>query len=145
MILVRRRRAARLAAAVLASGLVAAGAIATAGPSVADDSAANQSGAKATLSGLRTYDQAVIHEHGRDQKVGAGLFEMGIDGGGNIQTYCIDIHNPTQPKASTTEALERVLAREQRRRGQDPLDPAALLPAGERPRRARRRRPTPAP
>src|SRR4051812_45463832 len=104
MISVRRRGAARLAAAVLASGLVAAGAIATAGPAVADDATPHQGGATATLGGLKTSDLAVIHqEGGQDQKVGAGLFEMTVDGGGTLQTYCIDIHNPTQRQAQYQE------------------------------------------
>ncbi|MER5971408.1 Cys-Gln thioester bond-forming surface protein [Streptomyces sp. NPDC002055] len=104
MISVRRRGAARLAVAVLASGLVAAGAIAGAGPAVADDAVPNQGGATATLGGLKTADQAVIHqEDGEDQQVGAGLFEMTVDGGGTLQTYCIDIHNPTQRQAQYQE------------------------------------------
>ncbi|WP_432095399.1 Cys-Gln thioester bond-forming surface protein [Streptomyces sp. bgisy100] len=99
-----RRRAARLAVAVLASGLVATGAIAGAGPAVADDAVPNQGGATATLGGLKTADQAVIHqEDGEDQQVGAGLFEMTVDGGGTLQTYCIDIHNPTQRQAQYQE------------------------------------------
>ncbi|MGP3980026.1 LAETG motif-containing sortase-dependent surface protein [Streptomyces sp. KR80] len=104
MISVRRRGSARLVAAVLASGLFAAGAIAAAGPAVADDTVPNQGGATATLDGLKTFHQAVIsHEGGKKQKVGAGLFEMTVDGGGTLQTYCIDIHNPTQKKAKYQE------------------------------------------
>ncbi|MFJ4637108.1 LAETG motif-containing sortase-dependent surface protein [Streptomyces hygroscopicus] len=103
MISVRRRGAARLAAAVLASGLVAAGAIATAGTAAADDVPPGQGGATATLSGLKTFDKAVIHDNGKDQQVGAGLFEMSVDNGGSIQTYCIDLHNPTQSKAKYEE------------------------------------------
>lgn len=103
MISLKRRGAARLAAAVLASGLVAAGAIATAGPAAADDAPPAHSGATATLGGLKTFDQAVIHDGGRDQKIGAGLFEMTVDDGGTLQTYCIDIHNPTQQQAKYQE------------------------------------------
>ncbi|WP_062008607.1 LAETG motif-containing sortase-dependent surface protein [Streptomyces hygroscopicus] len=103
MISVRRRGTARLAAAVLASGLVAAGAIATAGTAAADDVPPGQGGATATLSGLKTFDKAVIHDNGKDQQVGAGLFEMSVDNGGSIQTYCIDLHNPTQSKAKYEE------------------------------------------
>ncbi|MEU6119485.1 Cys-Gln thioester bond-forming surface protein [Streptomyces sp. NPDC047117] len=103
MISVKRRGAARLAAAVLASGLAAAGAIATAGPAVADDAPPAHSGVTATLGGLKVYDQAVIHDNGRDQKIGAGLFEMAVDKGGALQTYCIDIHNPTQNQAKYQE------------------------------------------
>ncbi|MEU2207939.1 LAETG motif-containing sortase-dependent surface protein [Streptomyces hygroscopicus] len=103
MISVRRRGTARLAAVVLASGLVAAGAIATAGTAAADDVPPGQGGATATLSGLKTFDKAVIHDNGKDQQVGAGLFEMSVDNGGSIQTYCIDLHNPTQSKAKYEE------------------------------------------
>ncbi|MDX3224173.1 Cys-Gln thioester bond-forming surface protein [Streptomyces sp. ME19-01-6] len=103
MISVKRRGSARLAVAVLASGLVAAGAIVTAGTAAADEAPPSQGGATATLSGLKTFDQAVIHDKGKDQRVGAGLFEMSVDNGGTIQTYCIDLHNPTQGKAKYEE------------------------------------------
>jgi TQXA domain-containing protein/LPXTG-motif cell wall-anchored protein len=102
MISVKRRGAARLVAAVLASGLVAVGAIAGAGTAAADDASPGHGGATATLSGLKTFDKAVIHDKG-DQEVGAGLFEMAVDNGGSIQTYCIDLHNPTQSKAKYEE------------------------------------------
>ncbi|OPF73919.1 TQXA domain-containing protein [Streptomyces antioxidans] len=103
MISVRRRGAARLAAAVLASGLVAAGAMVTAGTAAADDAPPSRGGATATLGGLKTFDKAIIHDNGKDQQVGAGLFEMSVDNGGSIQTYCIDLHNPTQSKAKYEE------------------------------------------
>ncbi|MDF3291268.1 Cys-Gln thioester bond-forming surface protein [Streptomyces silvisoli] len=103
MFTVGRRRTARLAAAVLASGLVAAGSIIGAGSAVADGSAPAAGGATATLGNLKTYDSATIHENGHDQRVGAGLFEMSVDGGGSLQTYCIDIHNPTQDSAKYQE------------------------------------------
>ncbi|MCB5911045.1 thioester domain-containing protein [Streptomyces pinistramenti] len=99
----KRRGAARLAAAVMASGLVAAGAIATAGPAAADDTTSAHGGATATLGGLKVYDQAVVHGQGGDQRLGAGLFEMSVDNGGTLQTYCIDIHNPTQQQAKYQE------------------------------------------
>ncbi|MFH8405045.1 LAETG motif-containing sortase-dependent surface protein [Streptomyces sp. NPDC018019] len=103
MISVKRRGAARLAAAVLASGLVAAGAIATAGPAAADDATPAHGGASATLDGLKTYGQAVLHANGHDQQMGAGLFEMKVDNGGTLQTYCIDISTPTQQQARYQE------------------------------------------
>ena len=103
MISVRRRGVSRLAAAIVASGLIAAGAIATAGPAAADEPVPGHSGAKAVLNGLKTYDGAVIHDGGDELKVSAGLFEMNVDNGGTIQTYCIDIHNPTQNKAQYEE------------------------------------------
>ncbi|MFC5250954.1 LAETG motif-containing sortase-dependent surface protein [Streptomyces nigrescens] len=103
MLSIKRRGAARLAAAVVASGLVAAGAIATAGPAAADETTPSHGGATATLGGLKTFDQAVVHNDGGDQRVGAGLFEMAVDNGGTLQTYCIDIHNPTQQQAKYQE------------------------------------------
>ncbi|MFF7921968.1 Cys-Gln thioester bond-forming surface protein [Streptomyces mirabilis] len=99
----RRRGAARLAAATLVSGLVAAGALATAGAATADDAPRSQGGATATIGGLKTYGAAVVHDHGVDQQVSAGLFEMSVDGGGMLQTYCIDLHNPTQRDAQYQE------------------------------------------
>ncbi|WP_425574989.1 Cys-Gln thioester bond-forming surface protein [Streptomyces durmitorensis] len=99
----RRRGAARLAAVTLATGAVAAGAIATAGPAVAEEVPQHRGGAVATLGGLQTYDQAVIRDNGASQQVPAGLFEMSVDGGGTLQTYCIDIQNPTQKDAKYQE------------------------------------------
>ncbi|MFE4817587.1 Cys-Gln thioester bond-forming surface protein [Streptomyces sp. NPDC056704] len=99
----RRRGAARLAAATLVSGLVAAGALATAGAAAADDAPQSQGGATATIGGLKTYGAAMVHDHGVDQQVSAGLFEMSVDGGGMLQTYCIDLHNPTQRDAQYQE------------------------------------------
>jgi TQXA domain-containing protein/LPXTG-motif cell wall-anchored protein len=103
MISVRRRGIARLAAAVLASGLVAAGAMVGAGPAAAADTAPSRGGATAVLGGLKIFDQAVIDPDGKKQAVGAGLFEMSVDNGGTLQTYCIDINNPTQPQAKYEE------------------------------------------
>ncbi|MFI6350186.1 Cys-Gln thioester bond-forming surface protein [Streptomyces sp. NPDC050560] len=87
----------------MVSGLVAAGAFATSGVAVADDAPQQQGGATATLGGLKTYGDAVIHDHGKNEKVSAGLFEMSVDNGGTLQTYCIDIHNPTQKDAKYQE------------------------------------------
>ena len=98
-----RRGAARLAAATLVSGLVAAGALAGAGSAAADETAQSQGGATATIGALKTYGAAVIHDAGGDQEVSAGLFEMSVDGGGTLQTYCVDIHNPTQRDAKYRE------------------------------------------
>lgn len=100
----RRRGAARLAAAALVSGLVAAGTLAGAGAAVADEAPQSQAGATATIGGLKTYGAAVVHDNGVDQQVSAGLFEMSVDGGGMLQTYCIDLHNPTQRDAQYQEA-----------------------------------------
>ncbi|MFE6662797.1 LAETG motif-containing sortase-dependent surface protein [Streptomyces sp. NPDC057697] len=99
----RRRGIARLAASVVASGLVMAGALAGAGNAVADETPQHQGGAAAVLDGLKTFDRAVLHTNGRDQQLPAGLFEMTVDGGGKLKTYCIDIHNPTQDQAKYLE------------------------------------------
>ncbi|MFI9104363.1 LAETG motif-containing sortase-dependent surface protein [Streptomyces fildesensis] len=98
MFKIQRRSAARLAAAGLATGLLAAGAISGAGAAFADG------GATAVLGGLQAdkSDGVVIHEGGKDKAVNAGLFTMDV-GGGTIQTYCIDIHNPTQKHAKYQE------------------------------------------
>ncbi|MFJ7252708.1 LAETG motif-containing sortase-dependent surface protein [Streptomyces sp. NPDC098085] len=99
----RRRGMARLAASVMASGLVMAGALVGAGSAVADEAPQHQGGAAAVLDGLKTYDRAVLHSGGRNQELPAGLFEMTVDGGGKLKTYCIDIHNPTQDQAKYLE------------------------------------------
>ncbi|WP_406445314.1 Cys-Gln thioester bond-forming surface protein [Streptomyces sp. NBC_01613] len=99
----RRRGAARLAAATLVSGLVAVGVLAGSGTAGAEETTQSQGGATATIGGLKTYGAAVIHEDSGDQQVSAGLFEMSVDGGGTLQTYCIDIHNPTQRDAKYQE------------------------------------------
>ncbi|MFF3734326.1 LAETG motif-containing sortase-dependent surface protein [Streptomyces sp. NPDC002476] len=94
---------ARLAASVVASGLVMAGAFVGAGSAVADEAPQHQGGAAAVLDGLKTYDRAVLHAGGRNQQLPAGVFEMTVDGGGKLKTYCIDIHNPTQDRAKYLE------------------------------------------
>ncbi|MEU3653179.1 LAETG motif-containing sortase-dependent surface protein [Streptomyces sp. NPDC032161] len=94
---------ARLAASVVASGLVMAGAFVGAGSAVADEAPQHQGGAAAVLDGLKTYDRAVLHAGGRNQQLPAGVFEMTVDGGGKLKTYCIDIHNPTQNRAKYLE------------------------------------------
>jgi TQXA domain-containing protein len=93
----------RLAAAAVVSGLVAAGALTAAGPAAADATARSQGGATATMGGLKTYGTAVVHGAEGDQEVSAGLFEMSVDGGGTLQTYCVDLHNPTQKDAQYHE------------------------------------------
>ncbi|MFJ8081217.1 TQXA domain-containing protein [Streptomyces sp. NPDC096205] len=100
----RRGAARRLAAATLVSGLVAAGALVGAGPATAEDAAVRgQGGAVATMDGLETYGTAVIHGEDGDQEVPAGLFEMSVEGGGTLQTYCVDLYNPTQREAKYRE------------------------------------------
>jgi TQXA domain-containing protein/LPXTG-motif cell wall-anchored protein len=99
----RRRGVARLAAATLVSGLVAAGLLATADVAAADGTPESEGGATATIGGLKTFGAAVIHDGGTDEQVPAGLFEMSVDNGGTLQTYCVDIHNPTQRGAKYHE------------------------------------------
>ncbi|MFC9290235.1 TQXA domain-containing protein, partial [Streptomyces sp. NPDC057052] len=99
----RGRGAARLAAGTLVSGLVAAGVLAAAGPAAAETAAQTQGGATATIGGLKTYGAAVLHDESGDQEVSAGLFEMSVEGGGTLQTYCVDLHNPTQKDAKYQE------------------------------------------
>ncbi len=100
---IRSRGAARLAAVSAATGLVAAGAVAAAGAAAAEEAPQHRGGATATLGGLQTYGQAVVREGGSSQQVPAGLFEMSVEGGGTLQTYCVDIHNPTQNDAKYQE------------------------------------------
>jgi TQXA domain-containing protein len=101
---VRGRGAARLAAVTFVSGLLAAGAtVAVAGTASADGAAQNQRGATATMGGLKTYGDAVIHDTDGDLQVPAGLFEMSVEGGGTLQTYCVDLYNPTQKDAKYHE------------------------------------------
>ncbi|MFC7305462.1 Cys-Gln thioester bond-forming surface protein [Streptomyces monticola] len=100
---VRRRGTARRAVVALVASLAAAGTTIGASPAAADEVPQHQGGATATLGGLKTYGQAVIREDGEEQRVSAGLFEMAVDDGGMLQTYCIDIHNPTQKDAKYQE------------------------------------------
>jgi TQXA domain-containing protein len=95
----RGRGVVRLAAGTLVSGLAVAGVVATASPAAAVGTARDQGGATATIGGLKTYGAAVIHAESGDQEISAGLFEMSVEGGGTLQTYCVDLHNPTQKDA----------------------------------------------
>lgn len=97
------RLSARLAAVTLVSGLVTAGALAGAGSAVAEEGTRGEGGATATIGGLKTYGDAVIHGADGDRQVSAGLFEMSVEGGGMLQTYCVDIDNPTQKDARYQE------------------------------------------
>lgn len=81
------------------SGLVAAGVLAAAGTAVAGETPQGPGGATATITGLKTHGTAVIREKGEEQQVSAGLFEMSVEGGGMLQTYCVDLYNPTQQDA----------------------------------------------
>ncbi|WP_416974331.1 Cys-Gln thioester bond-forming surface protein [Streptomyces sp. 4F14] len=102
----RGRAAVRLTALTLASGLAAAGILAGAGQATAATGAGAQAqgGATATIGGLKVYGAAVLHEESGDQEIPAGLFEMSVDGGGTLQTYCVDVYNPTQKDAKYHES-----------------------------------------
>ncbi|MFF9685725.1 Cys-Gln thioester bond-forming surface protein [Streptomyces sp. NPDC014623] len=105
----RGRGLVRAAAAVLAGGLVAAGTLVGATSAAADEAGLHQGGATAVLDGLKTYDSAVLRTGGEGgeanttQELPAGLFELDVEGGGQLKTYCIDIHNPTQDRAKYLE------------------------------------------
>ncbi|WP_320782749.1 TQXA domain-containing protein [Streptomyces sp. CRN 30] len=100
-----RRGAARLAASTLVSALAATAVVTGAGRAAAEETAPQgQGGATATMDGLKTYGTAVIHDDETgDQEVSAGLFEMSVEGGGMLQTYCVDLLNPTQKDAKYHE------------------------------------------
>ncbi|GGX10065.1 TQXA domain-containing protein [Streptomyces malachitofuscus] len=105
----RGRGSARLAAGTLVSGLVATTVLAGAATAAADGDGGTapghtgHSGAAATIAGLKTFGAAVIHGADGDQQLSAGLFEMSVEGGGMLQTYCVDIHTPTQKDAKYHE------------------------------------------
>ncbi|WP_337463069.1 thioester domain-containing protein [Streptomyces sp. AA1529] len=88
--------AGQAAAAPATAGAGAGGAFADGGPE-------QRSGAVATLDGLRTHGRAVVAADGERQTVGAGLFEMSVDGGGTLQTYGLDVLNPTQEQSRYAE------------------------------------------
>lgn len=104
-----RRSAARLAAAGIATGLLAAGAIAGAGAAVAapnDGTTPSATGATAVLGGIEKdkADTAVVNPGAKDEReVMAGLFSMTVNGGGTIETYCIDFNHHTVPAATYNE------------------------------------------
>ncbi|MFF5256702.1 TQXA domain-containing protein [Streptomyces leeuwenhoekii] len=98
------RGAARLAAATVVSGLTAAGVLAGAGSAAAaDGTVQSRGGATATVNGLKTYGTAVMDGATGQQQVPAGLFEMAVEGGGMLQTYCVDIQSPTRKGAKYHE------------------------------------------
>ncbi|GAA3255863.1 Cys-Gln thioester bond-forming surface protein [Streptomyces labedae] len=101
----RGRGSARLAAGTLVTGIVATTVLAGAGTASAGDPGTmpRHNGAAATIDGLKTYGAAVIHGAAGDTQVSAGLFEMSVEGGGMLQTYCVDIHTPTQQDAKYHE------------------------------------------
>ncbi|GGO81055.1 thioester domain-containing protein [Wenjunlia tyrosinilytica] len=101
MFRVPRRWASRFSAALAAAGLAAAGVMAGTTPASAQGQ--DVGGATAVLGGLTTAGPAVIHSSRGDQDVSAGLFDLEVDGGGSLQTYCVDILHPTQRQARYQE------------------------------------------
>lgn len=95
----------RIATTAATVGLLVLGSLAGAGSASADgEDIHHQGGAVATLDGLKTFDSARLDTgDGKTKNISAGLFEMSVEGGGRLQTYCIDIHNPTQNKAKYLE------------------------------------------
>jgi TQXA domain-containing protein/LPXTG-motif cell wall-anchored protein len=79
--------------------LTAGGTTAGAAPAADVDDPSRQGGVTASLEGLKTYGQAVVREDGEELRTGAGLFEMAVEGGGTLQSYGIDVDNPTQRRA----------------------------------------------
>ncbi|MEU7318264.1 thioester domain-containing protein [Streptomyces sp. NPDC007083] len=116
---VRARAARRLTAVAAATALCATGTAGAVGPAAAaparattgndaggafaDGGPEQHSGAVATLDGLRTHGRAVVAAEGEKQTVGAGLFEMSVDGGGTLQTYGLDVLNPAQEQSRYAE------------------------------------------
>ncbi|WP_411144446.1 Cys-Gln thioester bond-forming surface protein [Streptomyces sp. x-80] len=100
----RRRGTARLYAAVTAAAL-AASALVMSTPAAADpqDDPAGAHGATATLGGLSVSGRVTLHDGHGTREMAAGLFDLAVDGGGTLRTYCIDIFNPTQPRATYQE------------------------------------------
>ncbi|MCF3962614.1 LAETG motif-containing sortase-dependent surface protein [Streptomyces fuscigenes] len=99
----------RAASAAAVFGLLALGVAAGAGTASADDSMPQRAGgATAVLDGLDVHGGAVLHTkdadgHSSDEQLDAGLFEMNVDGGGKLKTYCVDIDNPVQDEARYVE------------------------------------------
>ncbi|MFI9238421.1 Cys-Gln thioester bond-forming surface protein [Streptomyces sp. NPDC053079] len=100
---VKRRGAARLASAILAAGLAVGGTLALAGPAAADEAPQNQGGVTATLGRITAGGGAMVQDRRKTGDIMAGLFEMKVDGGGTLQTYCIDILTNTVDGAKYKE------------------------------------------
>lgn len=105
----RGRGLLRPVAVLLLSGLVTAAATLAGAGAAAADPGRHQGGAAAVLDGLKTFDNAVLRMPGengapaRTQELPAGLFEMTVDGGGRLKTYCVDLHHPAQDQAKYLE------------------------------------------
>lgn len=107
MISVRKRAATRLAATALATGLFAGGLLAAAGTAAADGSgeqtAAGNGAVLATLANDgHVVTGARVDVPGEGHLTG-GLFELEVQGGGTLRTYCIDFDVQTQPNVTYKE------------------------------------------
>ncbi|MCG3043130.1 Cys-Gln thioester bond-forming surface protein [Streptomyces fenghuangensis] len=105
MISVRGRGPARFAAAAIATGMLAVGAIAGAGTAVADENN-QQGGVLATLpkAGVTIGSGVKILNGPNPGNTAAGLFELQVEGGGTLKTYCIDVGRGTVAGAKYREA-----------------------------------------
>ncbi|WP_372407722.1 Cys-Gln thioester bond-forming surface protein [Streptomyces luteireticuli] len=101
---VLRRGSACLATVALAVALAVAGAVGPAGAAVVEEGPQDAGGVAATLGGEMTA-KAWAHVKGgsRPGNVMAGLFEMKVDGGGTLQTYCVDVNTGTVNGAAYKE------------------------------------------
>lgn len=91
---------------LVATVLAAAGVLAAAAPGAADGNdgpSGEGAGATATLKGLAAAGAVELKRNGRPEQVQAGLFNLDVAGTGTLQTYCIDVFNPTQPQARYQE------------------------------------------
>ncbi|MGK5639633.1 Cys-Gln thioester bond-forming surface protein [Streptomyces sp. URMC 126] len=94
-----RRWPVRSAAAVLAWALALVGAVSASGAAVAAEAAEapqHAGGVSAVLGGQTAASAgAHIKKGSASVPVSAGLFEMKVDGGGTVQTYCVDADTAT--------------------------------------------------
>ncbi|MEV4437203.1 Cys-Gln thioester bond-forming surface protein [Streptomyces sp. NPDC049585] len=94
--IVRRALVLLVACGLTLAGTAASGAAAT-------EEGTQQGGVSATLGRITAGGGAVVHDRRRTGPVMAGLFEMKVDGGGTLQTYCVDILTNTVDGAKYKE------------------------------------------
>ncbi|KNB49479.1 Cys-Gln thioester bond-forming surface protein [Streptomyces caatingaensis] len=101
---VLRRGSARLATVVLAAALAVAGAAGAAGAAAVEEGPQDAGGVAATLGGeMPAKAWAHIKGGHRPGAIMAGLFEMKVEGGGTLQTYCVDVNTGTVNGAAYKE------------------------------------------
>ncbi|WP_245600881.1 thioester domain-containing protein [Streptomyces sulphureus] len=100
----RRRPLDRRAAVAVVSGALFVSGVAAASPAAAGQGEGNPRGATASLDGLNTYGKAVVQEEGGGRDISAGLSEMTVEDGGSLQSYSVDMLNPTREQAGYEEA-----------------------------------------